>query len=151
MNTAYTYRIAHADAARLTHLVSAHILHEAHCWTFGGALQWDFAPHNGQRNLRPIDRIATVQPEHLRGDFGHFFSHNAELRWKRRGLDDYDTLILSEQPLTIADATLIGTWTTSTNRHYHILQDEEHKPLCYIAYHAANGAILFQRFTEVQA
>ncbi|MFV9504096.1 MAG: hypothetical protein AB4911_05965 [Oscillochloridaceae bacterium umkhey_bin13] len=145
----YVYRVCPADPARLRALVNDFVGWP--CWSFGGAAQWDFVPTEGQKNLREVTRLANLTALNLDGDFGHAFSPQAEVRWQRRDTLAYDVLILSEQPLVIADAhTLADGWTTQASNARQVRQNGDFPALRYIAYHAPNGALQFLRYTEVQ-
>ena len=97
MTQGYVYRIANADGETLLRVIRAVIA--LPCWTFGGASVWDFDAAK-RDNLRPISKIMSataVTKDHIKGDFGHAFARNAEVRWKRRDAQTYDVLILTEE------------------------------------------------------
>lgn len=149
----YLYRIFPADAARLR-AVAAELISPP-CWTFGGAALWDFDASKGRANLRPVtplpgaDAIAALE---IAGDFGHLFGAEAELRWKRYDETTYDLLVLSEQELTLAGASVLAAgWETSAQVGEGLLQTDDQPALSYIAYHAPDGAVQFLRYTGVQA
>lgn len=100
MNKGCLYRIAPTDAARIRTLTQDVV--GLPCWSFGGAALWDLDPDKGVNNLCPIKELRRLEDLDLRGDFGHIFSARAEMRWKRRDNGEYDVLVLSEQPLSIA-------------------------------------------------
>lgn len=80
----------------------------------------------------------------LRGDFGHIFSKNAELRWRRVDADGYDVLILRDTPLTLAGTTALGAgWCIEEKR----LQGKEELRTAH--YRAPNGAVQFVSYREV--
>lgn len=164
-NTGYIYRVAHANADTLRRIAGQ--LVGLPCWTFGGASIWDMRPERGQANLRPMVKL--TRPEQLAdidvsGDFGHAFSHDAEVRWRRIARDDYDVLILSEAPLSVDGASEIAIeWRVGeeTELRWHRWQTRESGRLAvvhsgegrlairYVTYHAPGGAAQFMRYTEV--
>lgn len=159
----YIYRVASADADELRTLIKQHIGDVG--WTFGGAAQWDFDSKGGRGNLREIKPISVADIIDLKGDFGHAFSDNAEVRWKRRDDGKYDVLILSEALRAVEGATLLRVrwWNPKTRewedkdwqiRRYAkaaIVQTDSRPVLGYIDYLAPNGAVQFQRLVEVQS
>ena len=102
----HLYRCAQADGTTLRHLVE-HLVGMP-CFSFGGMILWDVIPGKGRDNLRPITKISDLATLDISGDFGHAFSAQAELRWKRRDAQTYDLLLLTEQPLSAAQASQVG-------------------------------------------
>jgi hypothetical protein len=99
-----------------------------------------------------------------RYDFGHVFSEQAELRWKRWG-QQYDALVLTEHALPqLQHCHLQGVETLQTRypkdyprrlESWIVLTTpaDEHAPskrwrLGYIDYVAPNQAVLFVRYTQ---
>jgi len=146
----YLYRVYPADAAQLRALIAQFV--SPPCWTFGGAARWDFEPARGQANLRPITPLAdaaAIAGLDLTGDFGHAFSPQAEVRWRRRDATTYDVLVLSERSLTVANSTVLAAgWATSVPRAGVLQSGAQSQTLRVIAYHAPNGAVQFLRYTE---
>lgn len=93
----YAYRLAAARRQDVLGLAGRLLL--GPLWHFRGATQWDFSAKVGRGNLRPVEQIAALAPEDLAGDFGHLFTAECELRWRRTGDDGYDVLVLREEPL----------------------------------------------------
>lgn len=150
MNTGYIYRIADADKDRLGKVI-AQIVGDAG-WTFGGAALWEFDSQKGCDNLRPIKHFTKPHDVDVRGDFGHAFSKQGEVRWKRRDTDHYDVLILSEQEQGIEGAVRLGdSWETKEKTSLNILQTGDYPSVGYITYHSQNSAVQFIRYTEVQS
>lgn len=104
----YLYRCAHADGATLKQLVKDFVAVAPPCWSFGGAVLWDVEPAKGRENLRPVQEVTEPAALDISGDFGHAFSRQAEIRWKRREDGDYDLLLLTETALTPERADLFG-------------------------------------------
>ena len=144
----YVYRIPNANGVRLKQFIKDIVGQEG--WTFGGAALWDFDAYEGPNNLRAVTSIGTGE-NNITGDFGHAFSKQAEVRWKRRSDDSYDVLILSDSEQTIKDATQLGeAWEVQTNNELKIKQTRpDSGKLRYKTYHAPNGAVQFVRYTEV--
>ncbi len=140
----YIYRISPATASLIRALVQQYV--SLPCWHFWGAHLWDLNPTDGQY-LQPLTRTNTIT---LKGDFGHAFSPQAEVRWKRLGDDEYDVLILSEQALTIAGAqTLAAEWDARVHHPQRHLHQSGNRPnIHYLTYHAPNGAAQFIRYIE---
>ena len=153
----YIYRVAKADAERLRAIIAGRIGAGS---TFGGAAEWDFDAKRGRDNLREVKHFADVASIDLRGDFGHAFNADTEVRWKRRDDGDYDVLILSETPQTIEGALPLRWWNSAQGvwtdylwrtRRYAtaaIIQSEDHPAIRYIDYLAPNGAVQFQQLVE---
>lgn len=143
----YLYRIARADAARVRELAREVV--GLPCWSFGGAALWDLDPDKGTDNLRPVKALGRLEDLDLRGDFGHIFSARAEVRWKRRDDGDYDVLVLSEQPLSIAGAQTVGeAWDVEKHPVRKMIQTGQYPPLTYLTYHAPNGAAQLVRYSH---
>jgi hypothetical protein len=156
----YVYRVASADEQQLRALIEDHIGNDG--WAFGGAAQWDFDAGRGRANLRPIEPFAGAAIIDVEGDFGHAFSANAEVRWKRRD-DAYDVLVLSEKPRTVQGATPLhvphwnsdtrswedGGWTIQRPDKAAIRQTTGRPSIGYVDYLAPNGAVQFQRLVRV--
>lgn len=102
----YLYRCAQADGATLRSLVQDLI--GLPCWSFSAAILWDVEPDKKSANLRPISKVSDLTTLDIRGDFGHAFSQQAELRWKRRDAQTYDLLLLTEAPLLPNQVGLFG-------------------------------------------
>jgi len=100
------YRCAKADGDTIRRLVGE--LVGLPCWSFGGAVLWDVEPDKKRDNLRPISAISDLAKLDLSGDFGHAFSAQAELRWKRRDAQCYDLLLLTERSLSPEQAGQFG-------------------------------------------
>lgn len=146
------YRLCPIDATQLVQLVATIV--GLPCWSFGGAVLWDFDPAKGTANLRSIEELRKPEDLDLRGDFGHIFSARAEVRWKRLSATDYDVLVLSEMPQQIEGAQTIGSeWITVQSAHTDVAirQTGGRQPLTCIAYHAPNGAVQFLRYTGVKS
>jgi hypothetical protein len=145
--TGYIYRLFEATGDRVRDAVRAYV--NIPCWTFGGASLWDA----GRANLRPITRLEDIALLDVSGDFGHAFSANAEVRWKRLDADSYDVLILSEQPLNIEDARPLtcedAPWEISRPQKAMILQSGDRPALKYVLYCAPLGALQLMRLTGV--
>ncbi|MCG8352701.1 MAG: hypothetical protein MI924_33465 [Chloroflexales bacterium] len=159
----HVYRIAKADADRLKEIVRDVVSFP--CWTFGGASVWDFDTGLGDKrfNLRPITQIDPNKALDVRGDFGHAFSTEAEVRWKRIGQDSYDVLILSEtariiqgayeiQPerLDNAQGKLIkDTWRANEpGENAAIIQTDNRPAISYVTYSTPQGTVQFMRYKE---
>ncbi len=149
--TGYIYRLLDATSDRVRDAVRAYV--NIPCWTFGGASLWDVQPDAGRANLRPITRLEDIALLDVSGDFGHAFSANAEVRWKRLDADSYDVLILSEQPLNIEDARPLtcedAPWEISRPQKAMILQSGDRPALKYVLYCAPLGALQLMRLTGV--
>lgn len=161
----HIYRIARADKQRLLKAIGDHVGGTG--WTFGGAAQWDFDPYldNKRKNLREIKKFPTQTSIDVSGDFGHAFNSRAEVRWKRRGDDVYDVLVLCETQCSVDGATELcvrhwdiqqqqwidGEWTTHSPGVAAIHQTAGRPSLLYIDYCAPNGAVQFQRLAGEQS
>lgn len=155
----YMYRVARADKQQLQDVIAMHLGESG--WTFGGATQWDFDPYVDDKHthLRDITPIVPGEQVNIKGDFGHAFNKDIEIRWKRRDDAAYDVLILSETPLSIAGAVELcvrhwdiqtqswveSEWTTQRPDVAAIHQTAGRPSLLYINYCAPNGAVQFQR------
>ncbi|NOK59507.1 MAG: hypothetical protein GFH27_549285n31 [Chloroflexi bacterium AL-W] len=161
--TGYIYRIPETNGWNLTQLINKTVGQPG--WTFGGAILWDFEPVMKSANLRPIKQIGQTYID-ISGDFGHAFSQHAEVRWKRRGKEGYDVLVLSEQTQdetlqrvfsketeeTRKHRQLGESWKVQTNDELKIMQTGPNsRRLRYKTYHAPNGAVQFVRYTEVNS
>ncbi|PDW04089.1 hypothetical protein [Candidatus Viridilinea mediisalina] len=142
MKKGYLYRLVPVDAERLRALIAD--LVGTPCWSFGGAAQWDFEPKAGTGNLRAITQWAEID---LKGDFGHAFSGQAEVRWKRHDEKHYDVLVLTETVRKIDGATTLAAgWDVETPTERAIIQDGQRPSISYSLYHAPNGAVQFLRY-----
>lgn len=160
----FIYRVERAEKQQLLDLIARHVGDTG--WTFGGAAQWDFDPYldDKRKNLREMTPIIAANQVNVAGDFGHAFSADAEVRWKRRDDGAYDVLILSEQEQHIDGATPLcarhwntankawedGDWTIQRHTGAAIRQTGARSSLIYIDYRAPNGAVQFQRLAGVQ-
>jgi hypothetical protein len=149
----YLYRIPRADSATLRATVAAVVGFP--CTSFGGAALWDFDPAAGRDNLRPLQAVASAAQLDVAGDFGHAFGRSAEVRWRRRGQEHYDILVLTDTPGAPVGARPLGgeggPWATSVPEEAKPqLSGEQHEPVRYIAYHAPNGAVQFLSYREEQ-
>lgn len=161
----YLYRLCPVDPAQLRQLVTD--LVGSPGWTFGGASVWDFDLQlaDRRRNLRPITPIDSAQELDVRGDFGHAFSRQAEVRWKRLAQECYDVLVLSETPQTLPNAREIrpetidhqtrslvaSVWRVTTEAATTLVQADLRPGIRYCEYRAPNGVVQFVRYMEVQA
>ncbi len=160
----YLYRLCPVDPVQLRQLVTD--LVGSPGWTFGGASVWDFDLQlaDRRRNLRPITPIDPAQELDVRGDFGHAFSRQAEVRWKRLAQERYDVLVLSETPQVIAhaheirpetidnqtQALVAGVWRVATEAAVALVQADHRPGIRYCEYRAPNGVVQFVRYREVQ-
>lgn len=158
MTTGLLYRRPTADAATLLSLAEQIV--EWPCWNFGGASLWDVKtePEQLRDNLRPITKITSSEHIDLSGDFGHIFSSQAELRWKRRSRESYDVLILTETILSTNGLIQLGDFevTDVDERTWIYLdtpQDEQAQGLRwrlgYREYRGKNGVVQFVRYTKL--
>lgn len=151
----YTYRVAKASAEQLQKIITDQVVTGS---TFGGAAQWDFDTTKKELrdNLRPVKPFTSpIALDDLKGDFGHAFNNDIEVRWRRRDDDDYDVLILSEKEQSISGATPLqiaegAQWHTRSYAEAAIIQTDDQPAIRYIDYLAPNGAVQFQRFVEVK-
>lgn len=152
----YLYRLKNATATELEAAVQQIVLQDGTCWTFSGSIHWDIDLSNPGKNLRAISQISTnAIAQFLAGDFGHFFSPKAELRWKRRDDGGYDVLLLIEDQTQspLVGAVPIGQSSYHIdNARHEIIQsgDTSHKPIRCYQYLATNNAVQFQRLVEVK-
>jgi hypothetical protein len=153
----YVYRIAKADTHQLQTIVATHV---GAGWSFGGAAQWDFVAERGRENLRQLAEFAAGAAIELRGDFGHAFSDQAEVRWKRRDDGAYDVLILREDGPPGDGAEPLRWWNSAQERwedydwrtrryEQAAIVWHDGKQISYIDYLAPNGAVQFQRLVRV--
>lgn len=153
----YIYRVAKASAEQLQAIITTHVGAGS---TFGGAAEWDFESKRGRDNLRPIKQFADAAAIDVRGDFGHAFNADTEVRWKRRDGGQYDVLILSEKPQAVDKAQSLRWWNSAQDvwedyvwrtRRYEkaaIIQADNYPAIRYIDYLAPNGAVQFQQLVE---
>lgn len=157
----YLYRICPADANRLRSLISEIVGSSG--WIFGGASVWDYDSNldDPRKNLRTIVPTDPQSPPDVRGDFGHAFSQQAEVRWKRLTSDRYDILILTEgQPIaSLAGCELPATGRLTTRVPHRnawmvlqtpddVQQRNQQWRLGYIEYVGENHAVRFVRYTQ---
>lgn len=134
----YIYRCTPITAAQLLDLIQQQV--GLPCWHFSGAHLWQ-APA-----LTALEYSAQID---VNRDFGHAFSQQAEVRWKRLADDAYDALILSERALTIPGAkTLASDWEVRAHQQRPLIQSGKRQGLIYYTYHAPNGATQFTRYIE---
>ncbi|WP_333691594.1 hypothetical protein [Chloroflexus sp.] len=142
----YIYRITPATAAQVRDLITRYV--SLPCWHFSGSHMWDLSPSSSQ-HLRPLVKSTNITDITLSGDFGHAFSPQAEVRWKRLGDDEYDVLILSEQARTVNGAqTLVDGWEVRQHTPRRLLQSGNRPSIEYLTYHAPNGAAQFIRYVQ---
>jgi hypothetical protein len=152
MSTGYLYRIANADPERIRSLVDSTV--QFPCGEVRGTLLWNI---DTQPQLYSFARVSSAAELDLRGDLGHIFSAQAEVRWKRRNNGSYDVLLLTEQMQTLEGVTpLGGMWATRAIslqvRLRRNVQGNQQEPIALraVEYCAANGAVQFIRYGEVQ-
>lgn len=134
----YIYRCAPVTAAQLLDLIKQQV--GLPCWHFSGTHLWQ-APA-----LTALGYSAQIDGD-VNSDFGHAFSQQAEVRWKRLADDAFDVLILSEQPRTIPGArTLASDWEVREHPQRPLIQSGKRQRLVYYTYHAPNGAAQFTRY-----
>jgi hypothetical protein len=153
----YVCRVAKADAQQVQTIIAGN----AHAgWSLGGAAQWDFVAERGPENLRQLAEFTAGDIIDLAGDFGHAFSDQAEVRWKRRDDGDYDVLILREDGPPGDSAEPLRWWNSAQNRWEDYewrtrsyaqaaIVWQDGRQIRYIDYLAPNGAVQFQRLVEV--
>lgn len=148
----FIYRIAEATGKQVRDYIRTYV--GTSVTTFGGAAQWDFDPHS-KENLRSI--IKTDKDVEIRGDFGHAFSEQAEVRWKRRDDGRYDVLVLSESPPIIPGAVPLCPYEPGTNWEVRkpgpglgLLQTGGESAIRYFDYLAPNGTVQFQRLVSMK-
>lgn len=160
----YLYRVARAHEQQLRELIKNHVGSSG--WAFGGAAGWDFNPGLAdlRENLRPIEPFADVATIDVGGDFGHAFSVDVEVRWKRRDDGAYDVLVLSKDLLDVAGGQPLrmrhqnsqtgvwedGEWSVRHHAVAEIRQTAERPPIAYVDYVAPNGTTQFQRLAGVK-
>ncbi len=148
----FIYRIARATGEQLHDYIRTYV--GTSVTTFGGAAQWDFDPHS-KENLRPI--IKTDKDVEIHGDFGHAFSEQAEVRWKRLDEDEYDVLILGESLPIIPGAVPLCPYEPGANWEVRkpgpglgLLQTSGRGTIRYFDYLAPNGTVQFQRLVSMK-
>jgi hypothetical protein len=146
MSSGYLYRIPQADAALLQRVIAELVTPNG--WTFGGAALWDFDIRLGPANLRPLQPFTAGAAVSLAGDVGHAFNRAAEVRWKRRDDGAYDVLVLSETEQTLAEAQLLGCWSTTASPTY-LRQTDNAPDIAVYTYYAPNGTAQLLRYVGV--
>lgn len=132
----YIYRCESVDATTLHALIHQYV--GLPCYHLSGTNLWQ---HPALQPLTHSDQPNTDS------DFGHAFSDNAEVRWKRLDSNSYDVLILSEQTLNISNAKVLATdWDVREHRLRPIFQSGQRRAITYYTYHAPNGAAQYTRY-----
>jgi len=164
-NTAsvYLYRLAPAGEDQVRALVDQLLGQSG--WTFGGASIWDVVqdsdPERLRQNLRAIRLLSAEIPLDVRGDFGHAFNKDVEVRWKRidaasydrKRIDaaSYDVLVLREQPLAPESLPqLRHALRADPAERVIALQSDEHPPLRGKYYYGRGNGVVLVRYTRLE-
>jgi hypothetical protein len=149
-NTAsvYLYLLAPAGEDQVRALVDQ--LLGQNGWTFGGTLVWNAQGPSAQ-NLRPIEPLLIGAELKVRGDFGHAFNQETEVRWKRTGVASYDVLVLREQPLAPESLPqLRHALRADPAERVIALQSDEHPPLRGKYYYGRGNGVVLVRYTRLE-
>ncbi len=142
----YLYRFVVPTPTDVRELITQHVFTGSEVFAFGGTTT----------KLLSIAAYPDAVAVPVENEFGHAFSLQAEIRWKRRDDDQYDVLLLMEQahpnatplisPLNVRTPATAADILLKTPPD--VTQRRKRWRLGYKEYIASNGAVQFTRLVR---